>query len=190
MPSRGFQNMDRAAVWVLITQALMLLPLLWCWWRMNRLGAAQPGEWAADQRLTAPVVLDRLLRSTRDMLAVKSLSRVIGRPGGGVGGVLRHGAGEVLAILGPSGSGKTSLLRMIAGFDAPTRGSVHLHGQRGFGCRQGARGAGAAGAGAGVPGCHLVFAPRRGGQRRLCHPGRRQGRAATHGRAQRCATWA
>ncbi len=33
------QNMDRAAVWVLITQALMLLPLLWCWWRMNKLGA-------------------------------------------------------------------------------------------------------------------------------------------------------
>ncbi len=35
------QNMDRAAVWVLITQALMLLPLLWCWWRMTRLGAIE-----------------------------------------------------------------------------------------------------------------------------------------------------
>lgn len=34
-----FQNMDRAAVWVLITQALMLPPLLLCWWRMSRLGA-------------------------------------------------------------------------------------------------------------------------------------------------------
>jgi iron(III) transport system permease protein len=34
-----FQNMDRAAVWVLITQALMLLPLLLCWRRMDRLGA-------------------------------------------------------------------------------------------------------------------------------------------------------
>lgn len=32
------QNMDRAAVWVLISQALMLLPLLLCWWRMDRLG--------------------------------------------------------------------------------------------------------------------------------------------------------
>lgn len=36
------QNMDRAAVWVLITQALMLVPLLLCWWRMGRLGALAP----------------------------------------------------------------------------------------------------------------------------------------------------
>jgi iron(III) transport system permease protein len=33
-----FQNMDRAAVWVLLSQALMLLPLLLLWWRMQRLG--------------------------------------------------------------------------------------------------------------------------------------------------------
>ncbi|MBL8307401.1 MAG: iron ABC transporter permease [Rubrivivax sp.] len=31
------QNMDRAAVWVLISQALMLAPLLLLWWRMDRL---------------------------------------------------------------------------------------------------------------------------------------------------------
>ena len=37
-------------------------------------------------------------------------------------------AGEVIAILGPSGSGKTSLLRMIAGFDAPSTGSISLFG--------------------------------------------------------------
>ena len=37
--------------------------------------------------------------------------------------------GEVLALLGPSGSGKTSLLRLIAGFDTPRVGEVHLHGQ-------------------------------------------------------------
>ena len=34
------QNMDRAAVWVLITQLLMLLPLAWLAWRLHRLGAA------------------------------------------------------------------------------------------------------------------------------------------------------
>lgn len=34
------QNMDRAAVWVLITQALMLLPLLWCWSRITQLGSS------------------------------------------------------------------------------------------------------------------------------------------------------
>jgi len=38
------QNMPLAAVWVLITQALMLLPLLWCWWRMTRLGAAPTSD--------------------------------------------------------------------------------------------------------------------------------------------------
>ena len=32
------QNMDRAAVWVLITQVLMLLPLALLYWRMSRLG--------------------------------------------------------------------------------------------------------------------------------------------------------
>ena len=34
--------------------------------------------------------------------------------------------GSRTAIVGPSGSGKTTLLRMIAGFDAPDRGSIHL----------------------------------------------------------------
>jgi putative spermidine/putrescine transport system ATP-binding protein len=37
--------------------------------------------------------------------------------------------GEFFAMLGPSGSGKTTCLRMIAGFEHPTAGSVHLHGQ-------------------------------------------------------------
>lgn len=37
-----FQNMDRAAVWVLLSQALMLLPLLFLWWRMQRLDAGRP----------------------------------------------------------------------------------------------------------------------------------------------------
>ena len=36
--------------------------------------------------------------------------------------------GELLTLLGPSGSGKTSTLRMVAGFELPTEGTVHLGG--------------------------------------------------------------
>ncbi len=37
--------------------------------------------------------------------------------------------GEFFAMLGPSGSGKTTVLRMIAGFESPTAGTVHLGGR-------------------------------------------------------------
>jgi spermidine/putrescine transport system ATP-binding protein len=36
---------------------------------------------------------------------------------------------EFISLLGPSGCGKTTLLRMIAGFERPTKGSIHLMGQ-------------------------------------------------------------
>jgi len=39
-------------------------------------------------------------------------------------------AQSVTAILGPSGCGKTTLLRLIAGFDAPDSGEILLHGQQ------------------------------------------------------------
>ena len=38
-------------------------------------------------------------------------------------------AGEFLTLLGPSGCGKTTLLRMISGFETPTRGRVLLNGE-------------------------------------------------------------
>jgi putative spermidine/putrescine transport system ATP-binding protein len=37
--------------------------------------------------------------------------------------------GEFFSMLGPSGSGKTSTLRMIAGFEVPTEGTIWLHGR-------------------------------------------------------------
>jgi putative spermidine/putrescine transport system ATP-binding protein len=41
---------------------------------------------------------------------------------------LRVGAGMFFTLLGPSGSGKTTTLRMIAGFERPDAGSIHLAG--------------------------------------------------------------
>lgn len=37
--------------------------------------------------------------------------------------------GEFFAMLGPSGSGKTTCLRLIAGFERPSQGRVHIFGQ-------------------------------------------------------------
>jgi putative spermidine/putrescine transport system ATP-binding protein len=42
---------------------------------------------------------------------------------------LEVGDGEFFAMLGPSGSGKTTVLRLIAGFETPTAGRVHLGGR-------------------------------------------------------------
>ena len=52
-------------------------------------------------------------------------------PGGGtVGPVsLAIQRGEMLALLGPSGCGKTTVLRMLAGFVAPSAGTIRLRGQ-------------------------------------------------------------
>jgi len=36
--------------------------------------------------------------------------------------------GEFFSLLGPSGCGKTTTMRMVAGFEEPTRGAIRLHG--------------------------------------------------------------
>jgi spermidine/putrescine transport system ATP-binding protein len=43
---------------------------------------------------------------------------------------LEIGSNEFFTLLGPSGCGKTTLLRLIAGFEQPTSGSIRLYGQR------------------------------------------------------------
>jgi len=39
------------------------------------------------------------------------------------------GSGEFVSLLGPSGCGKTTMLRMIAGFMSPSRGTITLNGE-------------------------------------------------------------
>lgn len=38
-------------------------------------------------------------------------------------------AGDFVSLLGPSGCGKTTTLRLIAGFDSPSRGRIHIGGK-------------------------------------------------------------
>ena len=45
------------------------------------------------------------------------------------GATLQIGQGDFFSMLGPSGCGKTTTLRMIAGFESPTSGTIRLMGQ-------------------------------------------------------------
>jgi putative spermidine/putrescine transport system ATP-binding protein len=62
-------------------------------------------------------------------IRLRSLRKVFGRTEAVAGVDLSISDGEFFSMLGPSGSGKTTVLRMIAGFEAPTSGSVELAGK-------------------------------------------------------------
>jgi putative spermidine/putrescine transport system ATP-binding protein len=60
---------------------------------------------------------------------VRELSKTFGRIEAVSGIDLEIADGEFFSMLGPSGSGKTTVLRLIAGFETPTAGSVELAGR-------------------------------------------------------------
>jgi putative spermidine/putrescine transport system ATP-binding protein len=63
-------------------------------------------------------------------LTISALHKRFGQTAAVDGIDLEIGAGEFLSLLGPSGSGKTTVLRMVAGFEDPDSGSIHVDGAR------------------------------------------------------------
>jgi putative spermidine/putrescine transport system ATP-binding protein len=62
-------------------------------------------------------------------VSLNQVRRVFGKMTALDGLSLDIAPGELIALLGPSGCGKTTALRILAGFDRPTSGSVLVNGQ-------------------------------------------------------------
>lgn len=84
-----------------------------------------------DQRMTAlPTVseTDPGPTNTRGTVELRAVSKKFGDTTAVDAIDLHIRSGEFMSILGPSGSGKTTTLRMISGFEAPTKGEVWISG--------------------------------------------------------------
>jgi putrescine transport system ATP-binding protein len=62
------------------------------------------------------------------LIRIDGVSRFFGATAAVADVSLEIGAGEFFALLGPSGCGKTTLLRLIAGLEAPDAGSIAIDG--------------------------------------------------------------
>src|ERR671913_619871 len=71
-----------------------------------------------EMHMTEPQPAIRLTALTKEFGAVTAVDHVD----------LEIAAGEFFSMLGPSGSGKTTVLRLIAGFEQPTDGTIELFG--------------------------------------------------------------
>jgi putative spermidine/putrescine transport system ATP-binding protein len=78
-------------------------------------GEVEPADASACDEPAPAVDLRGLRRRFGSVVAVDGIDLAIGD-------------GEFFSMLGPSGSGKTTVLRMIAGFELPDAGTVHLNG--------------------------------------------------------------
>lgn len=73
------------------------------------------------------------------MIQADSIEVLLGRRAVLAGVSLEVAPGEVLALFGPNGAGKSTLLRVLAGLQAPARGSVWIAGRQVVGGPPGAR---------------------------------------------------
>jgi len=67
--------------------------------------------------------------SDRPMIEIRNVTRSYGTFKALDDATVTIREGEFFSLLGPSGCGKTTLLRMIAGFDTPTSGTISIDGQ-------------------------------------------------------------
>jgi len=66
--------------------------------------------------MVAKLQVEKLCKTFGDLEAVKNIDMGVER-------------GEFIAVVGPSGCGKTTFLRMVAGLETPTSGSIRIDGQ-------------------------------------------------------------
>jgi iron(III) transport system ATP-binding protein len=74
------------------------------------------------EKKSAAVSLEQVSKIFRDPKTKSEVHAVRGAQ-------LEIGGGELVTLLGPSGCGKTTMLRMIGGFELPTRGRIRIGGE-------------------------------------------------------------
>ena len=89
---------------------------------MQLVSSNKPAQSAVSEPVSQPCALrlSGLSKSFRDVKAVVDVDLDLSR-------------GEILCLLGPSGCGKTTMLRLIAGFDTPNAGTIHIGRRQVFG---------------------------------------------------------